>query len=115
MRAIIKSRGSKTKTLGISGTTGEMMNSTRSPICSGKYNRGYRDGYRAGYRDGYYDWVGWVPLGPGERYHGRTTVINNRTVIVNNDIQPRTLDSLRNHSAPGGISGLDGRQFVNQR
>ncbi len=72
-------------------------------------------GFGGGYRPGY-NWVGWVPLGPGERYYGRTTIINNRTVIINNNnIQPRTLDSLRNHSAPGGVSGMDGRLFANPR
>jgi hypothetical protein len=83
----------------------------------GGYRRGYRDGfsdgYRTGYRDGVYDWVGWVPLAPGERHHGRT-IINN-TVVNNTILPPRTLDSLRNQAAPGGVSGLDGRLFANPR
>ncbi|MCI0337900.1 MAG: FecR domain-containing protein [Acidobacteria bacterium] len=63
----------------------------------GGYNRGYRDGYR----DGRYSWLGWCPLGPGE-----TNVANN---------QPRSIESLRNHRAPGGLSRMEGRRFEQSR
>jgi hypothetical protein len=86
------------------------------------YGRGYRhgyrdgfvDGYRAGYRDAYYDWICWVPLAPGEYYYGHPTIVNN-TAINTPVIQPRTLDSFRNTTAPGGVTGLEGRQFANPR
>ena len=84
----------------------------------GNYRRGYRDGfadgYRTGYRNGAYDWVGWVPLAPGEHYYGHTTVINN-TTVNNRIVEPRTIESLRNYSAPGGVTGLEGRQFTSSR
>ena len=92
-------------------------------IGGGGYRSGYRDGYRNGYRDGYYDRVGWVPLAPGERYYGsygHTTVINNNTTIINNNsgprqVEPRRVADLRNYSAPGGVTGVEGRRFTNPR
>src|SRR5581483_1453559 len=83
----------------------------------GGYYSGYRDGYRNGYRDGRYDRVGWVPLAPGERYyntHGRT-VINNNITINNNDAGPRSIAEMKNSSAPGGITGVEGRRFTGSR
>ncbi len=78
------------------------------------YHDGFADGYRAGYRDAYYDWICWVPLAPGEHYYGHPTIVNN-TTINPPLIQPRTLDSFRNTTAPGGVTGLEGRQFANPR
>ncbi len=75
-------------------------------------NRGYNNGYRDGYRDGRYDSVGWIPLGPGERYNnphwrgGNTTIVNNNYTRI---------DSHRNYNAPGGISRLEGRRFDTRR
>ncbi len=85
----------------------------------GGYGSGYRDGYYAGYRDGRYGWLGWCPLGIGERwgggYYGRSTTIIRNTVIVNNTTHVRSIDSLRNYNAPNGVSGMDGRRFDNPR
>lgn len=76
----------------------------------GGYNRGYRDGYNDGYRDGRYDWYGWCPLGPRDRYYGRgsTTIINNTTVINN-------VRSMDNYNAPGGVSLMESRRFSQGR
>jgi hypothetical protein len=83
---------------------------------------GYRDGYRNGYRDGYYDRVGWIPLAPGERYFGSygRTVVNNTTIINNNpyagrDPGLRAVTELKNYSAPGGVTGVEGRRFIGPR
>lgn len=83
---------------------------------------GYSSGYRNGYRDGYYDRVGWIPLGPGERYYGThgygnygRTVINNITINNNNDLAPRALGELKNANAPGGITGVSGQRFLGSR
>jgi hypothetical protein len=72
----------------------------------------YRDGYRDGFRDGYWTgnrdrrrWVGWCPLGPGESRGSGHLVRNN----------PRSIESLRNYRAPGGLSGLEGHRFSNRR
>ncbi len=78
---------------------------------SGRGYRAYRDGYRDGYWTGFRDgrgWLGWCPLAPGDPYYGRTTVIN-RTTIINN--YPRSVESLRNYNAPGGVSGMESRRF----
>jgi hypothetical protein len=85
----------------------------------GGYGRGYRDGYYDGYRNGRYGWLGWCPLGIGERwgggYYGRGTRIINNTVIVNNTTHVRSIDSLRNYNSPNGVSGMDGRRFDQPR
>ncbi len=88
----------------------------------GSGGSGYRNGYRNGYRDGYYDRVGWIPLGPGERYYGTSgygnygrTVINNNITINNNNLAPRALGELRNYNAPGGITGVSGQRFLGSR
>src|SRR5262245_59025805 len=72
----------------------------------------YRDGYRDGFRDGYWTgnrdrrrWVGWCPLGPGESRGSGHLVRDN----------PRSIESLRNYRAPGGLSGLEGHRFSNRR
>ncbi|HZN11494.1 MAG TPA: DUF6600 domain-containing protein [Blastocatellia bacterium] len=73
------------------------------------YREGYRDGYRRGYRDGRHDWIGWVPLGPGEQPERPGRVPTAR------DMSARRIESLRNFSAPGGVSALDGRRFAQPR
>ncbi|MGH9800415.1 MAG: DUF6600 domain-containing protein, partial [Blastocatellia bacterium] len=76
----------------------------------GSYNRGYRDGYYDGYRDGRYGWYGWCPLGPRDRYYGRsgsTTIVNNTTII--------NVRSLDNYNSPNGVSVMEGRKFDNGR
>jgi hypothetical protein len=84
----------------------------------GGYRSGYRDGfvdgYRRGYRDGAYDWVGWVPLGPGE-HHYWSPPVNNNNSVANQGAQPRTLEALKNYGAPGGLTGIEGRHFINPR
>lgn len=90
---------------------------------NGNYRRGYRDGYRDGYREGYFDNVGWVPLGPRERYygsygyigHGRTIINNNITINNTTIIAPRSIGDLANASAPGGITNIEGRRFSDRR
>ena len=78
----------------------------------------YNAGYWAGYRDGR-GWLGWCPLGWGERwgggYYGRSQTIINNTIIVNNTNHIRSLDSLRNYNAPNGVSGMEGRHFAQPR
>lgn len=75
----------------------------------GRYNRGYRDGYWDGYRDGR-GYLGWCPLGPRDRYdgYGSTTIVNNTTIINNG---ARSITSLANYKAPGGVSALESRHF----
>ena len=76
------------------------------------YRQGYRDGLRDGYRAGFRDgrgWLGWCPLGPGDPYYGHRTVINNTTIINN---YPRSVESLRNYSVPGGVSRIESRRFI---
>ncbi len=72
----------------------------------GGYNRGYRDGYR----DARYDFYGWCPLGPRDRYYGNgsRTIVNNTTVINN-------VNSLDNYNAPGGVSLMESRRFDSGR
>jgi hypothetical protein len=81
----------------------------------GRYSRGYRDGYYDGYwdgfRDGRYGWLGWCPLSPRDRY-GSTTIVNNATII---NAPGRTVDTLANYNAPGGVSGMDARRFTEGR
>jgi hypothetical protein len=83
------------------------------------YDRGYRDGrvdgYRQGYRDGAYDWVGWVPLAPGERYHGHWRRGGSDRTITDDYPGSTRLSDHRNYSAPGGVTGLDGRRFSTGR
>ncbi len=85
-------------------------------------NGGYNNGYRDGYRDGRYNSVGWIPLGPGERYYnsfgrrGNTTIVNNTNIYNNgNSIITQRIDTYRNHNAPGGITRMDGRRFDTHR
>lgn len=78
---------------------------------NGGYNRGYRDGYR----DGRYDSVGWIPLGPGERYYNPHWRGGNTTIINNTYINNSRIDNHRNYNAPGGIVRMDGRRFDSQR
>lgn len=73
----------------------------------GGYRAGVRDGYRDGYRDGVrdarWDYVGWCPMGPRDRHHdGRA-------------LAGRSVNSLDNYNAPGGVSTMDGRRFDNGR
>jgi hypothetical protein len=68
------------------------------------YGRGYRDGFNDGYRRGRYDWVGWVPLAPGE--HPRAVNTSGREPVT---IERASM--LRNYTAPGGVSGVEGRNF----
>ena len=80
----------------------------------GNYGAGYRDGFGDGFRTARrngFDWVGWVPLAPGERAEitapaGPVTVAGRPS---------RDMEALRNYSAPGGISGVDGRAFDQSR
>ena len=87
----------------------------------GGYNRGYNNGYNQGYRDARYDYVGWIPLAPGERYHnphwggGNTTIVNNTNIYGNGNNVNTRMDGFRNHSAPGGITRMDGRRFDSNR
>ncbi len=74
----------------------------------GGYRDGFSDGYRRGYRDGAYDWIGWVPLGPGE--HPRGSVAGGRGPVL---IERASM--LRNYTAPGGVSGVEGRDFDRAR
>jgi hypothetical protein len=65
-------------------------------------------GYGRGHRNGAYNWVGWVPLAPGEpsrnvESSGRQPVTIERTTM------------LRNYTAPGGVSGVDGGEFARPR
>lgn len=73
----------------------------------GRYSRGYRDGYYDGYwdgfRDGRYGWLGWCPLSPRDQHYGP------------GDNAPRTIDTLANYHAPGGVSGMDARRFTEGR
>lgn len=63
---------------------------------------------------GGYNWIGWVPLAPGERFFRQTTIINNTT--INRNIETtRTVTQFRNFSAPGGVTGMNGRSFVDRR
>ena len=79
----------------------------------GNYGRGYRDGfsdgYRRGYRNGAYDWIGWVPLAPGEHAQGQVAAAGSGPVVISR------ADSLRNFSAPGGVSGVEGGMFEHSR
>lgn len=59
------------------------------------------------------DWIGWVPLAPGERFVRQTTIINNTT--INRTTINRTVTELRNYSAPGGLTGMSGRSFADRR
>lgn len=77
------------------------------------YRDGYSDGYRQGYRNGRYNWVGWVPLAPGERYYRHSRVVVNNTTI--NNYGPTQINNYRNHNAPGGMTGLSGRFFASNR
>ncbi|MGH9841151.1 MAG: DUF6600 domain-containing protein, partial [Blastocatellia bacterium] len=70
----------------------------------GRYGRGYRDGYR----DAQWDYLGWCPLGPRDRYYGGNTTIVNNTRIIN-------VQSLDNYNAPGGVSRLERGRFDNGR
>lgn len=83
-----------------------------SPALVAFYGRGYRDGfnagYRRGYRDGAFDWIGWVPLAPGEHPHG-SVVAGRGPILI------ERASSLRNYTVPGGVSGLDGREFERSR
>ncbi|MGH9935697.1 MAG: DUF6600 domain-containing protein, partial [Blastocatellia bacterium] len=73
----------------------------------GSYSRGYSDGHNDGYwkgfRDGRYGWLGWCPLSPRDRHHGPR------------DNAPRTIESLGNYHAPGGVRGMDARRFTSAR
>lgn len=79
----------------------------------GRYNRGYRDGfndgYRSGYRDARWDYLGWCPLGPRDRYYGPGST------AAGNDANARRIETLNNYSAPGGVSSMDARKFDNGR
>ncbi len=73
----------------------------------GGYGRGYRDGFNDGYRSGSRDgWFGWCPLAPGEQHYGRRGSAGN---------SPRSIESLRNYNAPGGVSGMESRRFDQNR
>jgi hypothetical protein len=72
------------------------------------YRDGFSDGYRRGYRDGAYDWVGWVPLAPGE--HPRRVDGNGREPVT-----VERANMLRNYTAPDGVSGVNGRDFEQAR
>ncbi|MGH9766203.1 MAG: DUF6600 domain-containing protein, partial [Blastocatellia bacterium] len=76
----------------------------------GRYSRGYRDGYYDGYWDGFsngrYGYLGWCPLSPRDPYSGPRNPVNNT---------PRTIASLGNYNAPGGVSGMDAGRFTNGR
>ncbi len=82
-------------------------------------NRAYNNGYRDGYRDGRYDQVGWIPLAPGEHYrgnHGGNTIVKNTNIYGNNNtVVNSRVDSFRNHSAPGGLTRMEGRHFDTNR
>ncbi len=77
----------------------------------GNYRRGYNDGYWAGFRDGR-GWLGWCPLAPGEAYYDHRTIVRNTTI---NNNYPRSVESLRNYNAPGGVSGMESRRFIEGR
>ena len=77
------------------------------------YNAGYRDGYRDGVRDGYWrgyrdgrGWMGWCPLAPGESVHGYSGTGGS---------YPGAVDRLKNYEAPGALSGLESRRFIQNR
>ena len=82
-------------------------------------NRAYNNGYRDGYRDGRYDQVGWIPLAPGEHYRGNrggNTIVNNTNIYGNNNtVVNSRVDGFRNHSAPGGLTRMEGRHFDSNR
>lgn len=68
---------------------------------------GTRGTYGRGYRNGGYDWIGWVPLAPGEQAPGR--VAGGQGLVI------ARADTLRNFSAPGGVSGVEGHNFEQSR
>lgn len=73
-------------------------------------------GWGDGYNRGRYGSYGWIPLGPRDPYYGygRTTIVNN-TTIINNYPRAFRADSLSNYNSPGGVSLLDSRRFDNGR
>lgn len=76
------------------------------------FGRGYRDGFRDGYREGIRDgirdgrhgWVGWVPLGPGDRFEQGDRVV-----------AARRPEEMQNYGAPGGFGGVEGGRFDRSR
>jgi hypothetical protein len=74
----------------------------------GSNRRGYRDGYWDGFRDGRYGWLGWCPLSPRD-YHGR----GSGSVADNTPV--RTVETLGNYHAPGGVSGMNAGRFTEGR
>jgi Family of unknown function (DUF6600)/FecR protein len=61
-------------------------------------------GWGGGGHHGGGGWIGWCPLGPGESYGGRAGGYTHRSI-----------ESLRNYGAPGGVSRLEGRRFSQPR
>ncbi len=77
---------------------------------------GYDHGFHNGSHNGRYGWVGWVPLGPGEARPVRTIVAGNPAGLTpGRTTSIRSIESLRNYSAPGGLIGLDGGRFASPR
>jgi len=84
--------------------------------------RGYDAGYREGFRDGVrvgnrnaFEWIGWVPLAPGER---ADIVAPREPVTIAGGLARSAsgdFEALKNSKAPGGISGVEGREFERSR
>ena len=78
------------------------------------YRDGFSDGLRAGRRNAY-DWIGWVPLAPGER--AEVSAPEGPVTLGAAQLRDATreLEGLRNAKAPGGLGGVDGREFERSR
>ena len=74
------------------------------------YRDGFNDGNRAARRDGF-DWVGWVPLAPGER--AEITAPTGPVTVAGRP--SRDMEAFRNYNAPGGLSGVEAREFDRSR
>lgn len=85
---------------------------------AGGYSNGYRDGFRDGYWTGYQNgrgWMGWCPLAPGEDRDDRRQSRDLSGKDANEGRFPGSVEKLRNYQAPGGVSGVESRRFIENR
>lgn len=85
---------------------------------TGGYSNGYRDGFRDGYWTGYQTgrgWMGWCPLAPGEDRDDRRQSRDLSGKDAGGGRFRGSIEKLRNYQAPGGISGVESRRFIENR